>query len=116
MQKQRGVSLLGLMVIGGIIALGVIVGMQVVPSFAEYQEIKKAVNLAKDAGTTVPEIRASFDRSVQAGYITTLTGKDLDITKDTKGEIVIRFAYEKKLPLFGPVSLVIDYEGSSKTR
>lgn len=116
MNKQRGVSLLGLLIVGGLIALIVIVGMQAVPSMSEFQEIKKAVRIAKDAGSTVPEIRASFDKQAAAGYITTLSGKDLDITKDTSGDVVVSFAYEKKLPLFGPVSLVIDYAGSSKSR
>lgn len=112
--KQRGVSLFGMIVVGGIIALLVIVGMQVVPSFAEYQEIQKAIKIARNAGSTVPEIRASFDKSVAAGYITTVSGKDLDISKDANGDIVINVEYEKKLPLFGPVSLVIDYVATTK--
>lgn len=116
MRKQRGVSLLGMLLVGSLIAIFVIIGMQVVPSFAEYQEITKAIKIAKNAGSTVPEVRASFDRSVAAGYISTISAKDLDISKDANGDIVINVEYEKKLPIFGPVSLVIDYAASSKNR
>ena len=42
-----------------------------------------------------------------------MSGKDLDITQ-VNDDIVVAFAYTKKIPLFGPVSLTIDYAGSSK--
>jgi hypothetical protein len=34
------------------------------------------------------------------------------VTKD-RGNVVIAFAYEKKVPLFSNISLVIDFAGSS---
>ena len=37
---------------------------------------------------------------------------DLDISKEGN-EIVISFAYPKKIPLFGNVSLLVEFEGSS---
>jgi Tfp pilus assembly protein PilE len=116
LQQQRGVSLIGLMFWGALIAIAFVVGAQVVPSYAEYLEISKAIRTASKAGTTVAEIRASFTKQVEAGYITTVSANDLDITKDGKGDIVVSFAYQKKLPLVGPVSLVIDYEGSTRSR
>jgi hypothetical protein len=115
-KHQKGVSLLGLLFWGALIAIGFVVGAQVVPSYAEYLEINKAIKSASKAGTTVAEIRAAFTKQVEAGYISTVSANDLDITKDGKGDIVINFAYQKKLPLVGPVSLVIDYEGSTRSR
>ena len=46
--------------------------------------------------------------------ITTISGKDLEIQK-ADDDFVISFAYTKKIPLFGPVSLSIDYAANSKS-
>ncbi|CAN5220151.1 hypothetical protein BH09PSE6_BH09PSE6_18410 [soil metagenome] len=114
--RQRGVSLLGVLFWGGLVAFLFVIGAQVLPSVTEYMEISRAVNKARGAGTTVPEIRNAFSLQQQAGYIFAITPADLDITKDQNGEVVVSFAYQKKIPLAGPVSLVIDYEGTARKR
>jgi hypothetical protein len=111
--RQRGVSLLAVLFWGAIIAFVFLIGMQVVPSFTEYREIKSATQRAANSGETVGAIRDAFSKQQQAGYISSISPQDLTITKDASGKVVVSFAYQKKLPLFGPVSLVIDYAGSS---
>ena len=70
--------------------------------------------VAKEGGSTVPEIRASFERARQVEYgVTSLTGRDLEITKE--GEtVVVRFAYDREIELVSPVYLLIKFEGQSK--
>ena len=43
----------------------------------------------------------------------TQAAKELDITKEND-RVVISFAYEKEIELFGPVFLLIKYAGRSK--
>lgn len=112
-RRQRGISLFGVLFWGAILAGLFLIGVQVLPTVTEYREIRHAADRAAAGGSTVPEIRAAFDKQVQAGYISSIGAKDLQITKDANGRVVVGFAYEKKIPLFGPVSLVIDYSGSS---
>ena len=54
----------------------------------------------------------SFDRQADAGYIESIAGKDLEIAKTAEG-FEVGFAYERKIPLFGPASLLIDYVAGS---
>ena len=110
--SQRGISFFGLLILGIVLALLAIVGARVVPTATEYMAINKAAKKAAAEGGTVPEIRAAFDRSAAVDYISTLTGKDLDITKDGD-KVVVSFAYDKEIPLFGPAYLLIKYRGSS---
>jgi hypothetical protein len=113
--RQRGIALGQLIVWGFLLALVAIMGMKTVPSIIEYYTILKNVKtIANQAGqeTTVQELRVAFVRYAEIDAITSVTHNDLDIYKDG-GRVVIAFAYEKKVPLFGPVSLVIDYEGSA---
>ena len=113
--RQRGIALGQLVVWGFLLAVVAIMGMKTVPSVIEYYTIMKTVNtIANQAGqdSTVTELRGAFIRYADIDNITSVAHDDLDIYKDG-GRVVIAFAYEKKIPLFGPVSVVIDYEGSA---
>lgn len=116
MKKQRGVSLSGLLVGCVILIVLVLLGLKVAPPYMEYLQVKKAVAAIVESGEakgTAAELRKAFDRRAQVDDITSITGQDLEITKDG-GEIVVSFAYPKKIPLFSNVSLMFDFEGSSK--
>lgn len=113
LQKQRGLSLSGFILVLLLIGAGAVITIQVVPAVVEYQSIKKAVKNSLEKGNSVASIEAAFNKQANAGYITAISGSDLNIVK-VGGEFVVSFAYTKKLPLFGPVSLLIDFANSEK--
>lgn len=110
--SQRGISFIGLLILGIVLALLAIVGARVVPTATEYMAITKAVKKAAAEGDTVPAVRAAFDRYASVDYIDSISGKDLDITKDGD-KVVVNFAYDKEIPLAGPAYLLLKYRGSS---
>jgi hypothetical protein len=114
-RAQRGVSLLGLLLWAIVIGAVALVALRVLPTLNEYMTIQKAVNkVAAEGLTTVPEIRAAFERQKDIEYsITSISSKDLKITKEDD-VVVIRFAYDKEIELAAPVFLLIKYEGRSK--
>jgi hypothetical protein len=116
MKKQTGLSMATLLVSVVILIVVILIGLKVGPAYMEYAMIKKAVALIAQNGETrtasVAEIRKSFDRNAQINDITIITSQDLDISKDG-GDVVISFAYPKKVPLFSNVSLLIEFAGSS---
>ncbi len=112
LKSQHGISLIGLILSLGVIVLIAMLAMKVVPTVIEYTSIKKAISVAKAGGTTVNEIQNAFDKQADVGYITSITGKDLVITRDN-GEIEVSFSYQKKIPLFGPATLLLEYEGTT---
>jgi hypothetical protein len=61
----------------------------------------------------VQQIRASFDRAATIDQITSVSAKDLDITKGPDGEPVVSFAYDREIHLVGPAYLVMKYEGTT---
>ena len=115
LRAQRGITLLGLMLWAIIIGFVALLVMNVLPTVNEYLTIQKSVNkIAADGLTTVPEIRAAFERQKEIEYsIQAITGKDLKITKEND-KVVIGFAYDKEVKIIGPVFLLIKYEGRSK--
>lgn len=114
MKYQRGVALSGLIFWGIVLVLVAVLGMKVAPTIIEYTKILKdaKATVAKSGPeTTVAEVRNTFDRFAEIDMLE-FSAKDLDISKDS-GKIVIEFAYEKRIPLFWNVSLLIDYKGST---
>ncbi|MBK7529676.1 DUF4845 domain-containing protein [Piscinibacter sp.] len=114
-RRQRGVTLFGLMFWAVLIGFGALVTMRVLPTINEYYTIQRAVEkIAKEGGTTVPEIRNAFEKQKQIEYsINSIEGKDLKITKENE-KVVVSFAYDKEIELMAPVYLLIKYEGHSK--
>lgn len=113
--QQRGVTLLGLVFWAVVVAFTALIVMKVLPTVNEFYTIQRAVNkVAKEGGTTVPEIRNAFERQKQIEYsISSISASDLEITK-VNDKIVLRFAYNKEIELFDPVFLLIKYHGESK--
>ena len=110
--RQRGVSMLGILLICVVIVIIAIGAMKVIPTYIEFRGIKAAALQARDGGKTVLEIQKAFDRAATINDITTISGKDLEITKEGTN-IIVGFKYDKKIHLFHNVSLLIEYAGSS---
>jgi hypothetical protein len=89
----------------------------VFPTVNEYLTIKRTVEkVAASSPATVAEVRAAFERQKDIEYsISSISGKDLEVTKEND-KVVIAFAYDKEIPLYGPVYLLIKYEGRSSSK
>jgi hypothetical protein len=109
---ERGVSLSGLIVVLAVLGVVAVFAMKIVPSYTEYRSIQDAIAKAKATGGSVAEMQRTFDKNAEVGYISAINGRDLEITRNG-GEPEISFAYEKRFPLAGNVSLVIDYAGTT---
>ena len=111
-KQQRGISLIGLIIVGGLLAFLGLVGAQALPTLLEYQAIVNAAKKAANEGTTVLEVRKVFDRAAEIDDIKSIAGKDLEIFKESD-KIVVAFAYEREIHLGGPVYLLFKYSGRS---
>ena len=76
------------------------------------QSIKKAIVYAQQSAKTVREIQTAFDKQAEVGYFDAVRGKDLSIVKNGE-DLEVSFAYTKKIPLFGPASLLLEYAGTT---
>ncbi len=111
-RQQRGLTFFGLLIVGILLALAGVVFAQLVPTYIEYIAVQKAVDKAA-AGTTVAEVRSTFDKAAQIDDIRTISGKDLIVGKEGD-RVVVSFAYTREVHLTGPAYLVMKYEGRSK--
>lgn len=112
MKQQRGISVIGFLFFGGIIVCIGVLAAQAFPTALEYQAIYKAVNKAS-AGSTVPEVRRIFENAAAIDNIESVKPTDLVITKEND-KVIVSFAYNREIPVAGPVFIVIKYAGRSK--
>jgi hypothetical protein len=111
---ESGVSLSGLIVMLVVLSAVALVAIKVTPAFIEYRAVKNAIVKAKaDAGSgSVREIQQAFDRNAGVNDVSSISGRDLVITRDG-GSTEISFAYEKRVPLAGNFSLLLDFNGTT---
>lgn len=110
--RQRGLSFIGLLIVGGLLAVTGVVAAEAFPTVIEFEAVKKAVNKAS-LGNSVPEVRTIFDKAADIDNIKSITGKDLEVSKEGD-KVVVKFAYQREIHLAGPAYLTLKYEGRSK--
>jgi hypothetical protein len=108
---QRGLSFISLVLF---IAFGVslvTVGIQVFPTVVEFMAAKRAIERAKN-GNTVAEVREIFQKASDIDNISSISGKDLDISKNGD-KVIVQFAYTREIHLVGPAFLVLKYNATT---
>jgi hypothetical protein len=105
-------SFIGLVFVGGVLAITGVIAAQVAPTFLEFQAVGRAAKKAAE-GTTVPEVRSMFDEAATIDGISSIKGSELEVTKEND-RIVVIFAYQREIHLVGPAYLTLKYSGRSK--
>ena len=109
--RQAGMSIITLIFILAVLGAVGAVALKAFPSVLEYQAALKAINRAKGEGS-VAGVRAAFDRAADIDNITSIKGRDLEVTKNGD-EVVVSFSYQKEFHMFGPAWLTMKYQGQS---
>ena len=115
--RQRGITLTGLIFGSVVLVLLALLGFKVVPEYLEYFTAVKTINaVAKENPDSTPaEVRRAFELREAVDDIPSLKPSDLDITKEG-GQNVIAFAYRKEVPLCSKVGLYFDFRASTRGR
>ncbi len=116
LQKQKGVSLSGLLVWSVILIFIAISGLRIIPAYIEYSTIKKNLTaIVKETDSQnmdLNQIRLSFSKRAQIDNIKSVSGQDIKINREN-GQIVLSAGYTTKIPLISNISLNIDFEATS---
>lgn len=116
MQKQRGMTFIGLVLtVAGIIFVAVI-GMKMVPAYLEFMSVKKAIaNIAEQPNfkeMNKNDIHRAFSNTAMIDNIHSISPKELIISQTDAGPVVTA-EYEVVVPLMGNVSALLDFYAST---
>ena len=111
MHKQRGISLMGLIVTLSVVGFLGVMAAKLLPAYIDYFAVKKMFSSMEQAGDfklSVREIRKSFDTRNTIESVNDVKGDDLEIGKEG-GETVVSVTWSKKVSLVGNVSACLDF-------
>lgn len=113
--SQQGLSLISVLIVGGLAAFVLLIGFRAVPAVTEYmaiQRIVKELAAEGDNGASIADLRRSFERRGQIDDVSSVAGTDLHIVK-AGGQTEVSAEWARKVPVAGNVSLLIDFSVSS---
>lgn len=116
MQKQRGMTFMGLVLMVAGIVFVAIIGMKMVPAYIEFMSVKKAIaNIANQPDfkeMTQKDIQTAFSKTASIDNIDSINAKELIISQTDLGPVVTA-EYQVVVPLMGNVSAMMDFYAST---
>ncbi len=119
-RRQRGVTFIGWLILLIPMAILGYVGIRLVPIYLNYMRVAQSVAQTAtelktdDAATLTPNlIRATLGKHFDIESIEFPDVKDVSITRDGSGW-TIEAKFEDTAPLFGNISMVVDFDKVSK--
>jgi hypothetical protein len=112
LKKQTGATLLGMLFLGGMLFFVALIAMKIFPAYQEYFSVKtviRTMNQEPLTGMSKKEIQDSFDKRANTSYITVIKGTDIIIDKNSAGEPTVSAQYQVTTPLFGNISVLMDF-------
>lgn len=116
--RQSGLSLISVLIVGAILGFLFLIGMRVVPVMTEYMAVKRVIQSVVDdikgGDVTVADIRRDFDKRAYIQEVKTVTGRDLIVIKRGSG-VDVSIEYSRTVPLFANVSLLFEFQTEAKS-
>jgi Tfp pilus assembly major pilin PilA len=119
-RRQRGITLIGWVILLVPVAILAYVGIRLVPIYLNYMRVAHSVEqtaseMKTDEGTTLTPvlIRATLGKHFDIESITFPDVKDVSITRDGSFWL-IEAKFEDTAPLFGNISMVVDFDKVGK--
>ena len=114
-RQQRGLTLIGFVLLIALIGAAGIVAFRTIPIYSEYFTIKRILREinVENPDTTPLQIRGQFDLKSSADYVYDIKSRDLDIGKEN-GRIIVSVRYQKTVPLLYNVSLLFEFQADNR--
>lgn len=110
-KTQRGMSFWGtIVVLAALVFIGTFL-LKSIPAYVEFNSVRTAVKAIANASSgelNKKEVTDAFNRQASIDSIESVSGRDLRIEG---GAIVVE--YQKVIPLFGNMSILLDFKASS---
>lgn len=118
-RTQGGMSLIGFIVVLGVVGVFLYVGMKLIPMYSEYFAVKKALSgLANEPGITTQEparIRDLLFRRLEVSYSENVKPENVKIVRKDSGYLMT-VKYEVRRPLIANLDVVGRFDAEQALR
>lgn len=108
--RQRGMTVIGMLLLIVVIAFVALIGMKVVPMYIQYFSIKSTIeNVRKEpllAQMTTSDIQNAIQKRFDIGYVDNISARDLKIRNERSGR-VLDLIYQDERSLFYGLYVVL---------
>lgn len=108
--RQRGLTVIGMLLLAVVLGFMALVAMKVVPMYIQYFTIKSTIeSIRKEpqlAQMSLTDIQNAIQKRFDIGYVDKITAKDLKVRNDRSGR-VLDLVYEDDQPLFYGLHIVL---------
>ncbi|WP_172597679.1 DUF4845 domain-containing protein [Sulfuriflexus mobilis] len=115
LKKQQGVTGIGWLIILGLIAFFVLIGLRLFPIYIEKFSVVSSLESLKNEPQVTKKPKAEILRLItnrfQINDVKNATRKDITITQ-RGGVLTVSVKYDVKTKLFGPLSLIAEFDES----
>jgi hypothetical protein len=111
--RQRGLTILGFLLLAAVVVFFAMIGFRVVPSYVEYFSVKRALDDTMRGDNVDPNapqaFRSELTRRLQTSYVEDVKASDA-ILQRRGSQIVAELAWERRLHMFGNASILLEFE------
>lgn len=111
---QRGITLIGFLIVLAIVGFFAYIAMKLVPIYNEYFSIVSAMKAVQSepgiANKTPTEIRGMLSRRFDIGYVKSVEPQDAKITR--ADGYILQIKYEVREPFVYNIDLVVSFDKS----
>ena len=116
LQRQRGMTMLGILCVVVVVGGWVYAGIRLVPKYLEYMRVASTLEKVRDEfesnpGSTEFMLRKAVERHFDIEMVEVITSQDIEIRKEGS-EFIMRAAYDDTVPLAGNVSFLVEFDKS----
>lgn len=89
--RQRGMSVIGLLLLLVLIGAVALVAMRVIPMYVQYYSIKSTIETVRKESVgdmSKEEIQRAIQKRFDIGYVTNVQAKDLNVRNDRQGKVL----------------------------
>lgn len=108
--RQRGMTVIGMLLVMIVVAFVALIGMKVVPMYVQYYSIKSTIeSIRKEpqvAQMTQMDIQNAIQKRFDIGYVDNISARDLKIRNERSGR-VLDLIYQDERSLFYGLSVVL---------
>lgn len=118
-RQQRGMSLIGFILVLGVVGVFAYMGMKLIPMYSEYYTVKQSLQgIANEPGITTQDparIKDLFFRRLYVSYAENVKPEHVKITRRDAG-YVITVNYEVRRPLIANIDVVGRFDAEQDLR
>jgi hypothetical protein len=118
-RTQKGITLIGFIIVLGVVGVFVYLGMKVLPMYSEFYAVKQALNgLAEEPGISTADanrIKAKFYGRLNVGYVENVKEQNVKVSRKEAGW-VMTVEYEVRRPLVANLDVVGHFRAEKELR